>query len=162
MRPLWAMVKANLKMSVRNRTALFWNLAFPAIFILIFGAVFGRDDAVEFDVGVVGPPSPLRDGTVAAMAEGEAFTAHVGDEAEELEGLEEGDRDVVLVFGDPDGGATAVRLYYDETGGPTARVAVGAVRQVVMGVELGLSGREEPLAIEERAVTGEDISYIEF
>ena len=38
-----AMVVANLKMTVRNRQAIFWNLAFPAIFILIFGAIFGRE-----------------------------------------------------------------------------------------------------------------------
>lgn len=46
MRSLLAMIKANLKMNVRNRQALFWNLAFPALFILIFGAVFGRSNAV--------------------------------------------------------------------------------------------------------------------
>ena len=40
MRPFLAMVKANLKMTVRNRQALFWNLAFPAIFILIFVVLF--------------------------------------------------------------------------------------------------------------------------
>ena len=39
MGPFLAMVKANLKMTVRNRQALFWNLAFPAIFILIFGVL---------------------------------------------------------------------------------------------------------------------------
>ena len=68
MRPLWAMIRANLKMSVRNRTALFWNLAFPAIFILIFGTVFGNDDGISFDVGIVGEPSPLRDGVVGGDA----------------------------------------------------------------------------------------------
>ena len=59
MTPLLAMVRANLKMSLRNRAALFWNLAFPALFIVIFGVVFGRGTAVEFDVGVAGGPPPL-------------------------------------------------------------------------------------------------------
>ena len=59
MTPLLAMVRANLKMSLRNRAALFWNLAFPALFIVIFGVVFGRGTTVEFDVGVAGPESAL-------------------------------------------------------------------------------------------------------
>ena len=162
MRPFRAMVKANLKMNVRNRTALVWNLAFPAIFILIFGAVFGQEDAVEFDVGLVGPPSPLRDGTRAALAESEAFSVHDGDEADQLEALEEGERDVVLVFGEAGVGQPTIRLYYDETEGPNALVAIGAVRQVVLGVVLATSGRELPLPIEEQPVTGEDVSYIDF
>ena len=37
MTPLLAMVRANLKMSLRNRAALFWNLAFPALFIVKHG-----------------------------------------------------------------------------------------------------------------------------
>ena len=49
MTPLLAMVKANVTMSLRNRTALFWNLAFPALFIVIFGVVFGRGSSVQFE-----------------------------------------------------------------------------------------------------------------
>ena len=102
MRPLLAMIRANLKMSVRNRTALFWNLAFPAIFILIFGSVFGNDDGVSFDVGIVGDPSPLHDGVLAAMlAVADSFSVDQGTETHELDALEDGDRDLVLVFGPP-------------------------------------------------------------
>ncbi len=68
MQPMWAMVRANLLMSLRNRTALFWNLAFPAIFILIFGAVFGRGMSTQFDVGVAGSPSRYQEAVVTAMS----------------------------------------------------------------------------------------------
>ena len=67
MTSLFAMVRANLKMSLRNRAALFWNLAFPALFIVIFGVVFGRGTTVEFDVGVAGPESAFRDAVVADL-----------------------------------------------------------------------------------------------
>ena len=90
MRPLLAMVKANLKMSVRNRTALFWNLAFPALFIVIFGAVFGRGMEVEFVVGVAGPPSPFRERVVAALASNQAFVVRPGEESAELAALRRG------------------------------------------------------------------------
>jgi ABC-2 type transport system permease protein len=158
------MVKANLKMSVRNKTALFWNLAFPAIFILIFGAVFGND-AVNFSVGVAGEPSPFRDAAVAAMRDSGAFTVAVGEEADERRALEDGDRVAVLVFGPAPAEAAAsapspVTLLYDNAAGPNAQVATGAVRQVLQGVAGG--GGEGALAITEQGVTTDDISYIDF
>ncbi len=159
MRPLWAMVKANLKMSVRNRTALFWNLAFPAIFILIFGAVFGRDTGIRVEVGVAGTGSPFQASVEAAMRGSEVFIVETGSEATELAALEEGDRDVVLVFAPAEAGAPpAVRLYYDQTDGPNAQIAVSTVRQVL----LGQAGGENPLVIQEQAVSAEEISFIDF
>ncbi len=162
MRPLSAMVKANLKMSVRNRTALFWNLAFPAIFILIFGAVFGDDD-VNFTVGVAGSESALREAVVGALRDNDAFTVEVGSEAAERRALEDGDRAVVVVFGpSPQGGAETlppVTLLYDNAAGPNALVATGVVRQVITGVA-GAGGPTLPIT--EQGVTTADITFIDF
>lgn len=161
MRPLLAMIKANLKMSVRNRTALFWNLAFPALFIVIFGAVWGGGSGVEFRVGVVGAGSDFRQRVVAGMAGNAAFVVRQGEEAAELAALQDGEREVVLVFAaEPaaaDGGIPAVTLYYDATDGPTAQVAVGAVRQILLGV----AGEQSPIAVDERPVQSEEISFID-
>src|SRR5436190_23456947 len=99
MRSLRAMIKANLKMNVRNRQALFWNLAFPAIFILIFGFVFGRGDDVSFDVGVAGDSSPFQRDAVTAMRSSDVFNLHVGSSESELKKLRDGDRAAVIVFG---------------------------------------------------------------
>lgn len=136
MRSLWAMILANLKMSARNRTALFWNLLFPAIFIIIFGLVFGGTSGVTFSVGIVGPSSPYQNQVVLAMAGNDAFNVRHGTEGQELMALREGERDVVLIFeptraSDP-GGIPQVTLFYNQT--PTAQVAVGAVRQVLTAV----------------------------
>src|ERR671917_1594041 len=98
MRSLWAMIIANLKMSLRNRTALFWNLLFPAIFIIIFGLVFGGAGGFSFTVGIVGPPSEYQDRVTMAMASNDAFAVTHGSEGDELMALREGERDVVLIF----------------------------------------------------------------
>jgi len=34
---------ANLKMTIRNRHAIFWALAFPLIFVVVFGVLDQRD-----------------------------------------------------------------------------------------------------------------------
>src|SRR3954449_252812 len=98
MTPLLAMVRANFKMSLRNRAALFWNLAFPALFIVIFGVVFGRGTTVQFDVGVAGPESAFRDGVIAALQANPSFAVSTGDEADEMQALADGNRGVVAVF----------------------------------------------------------------
>jgi ABC-2 type transport system permease protein len=152
------MVRANLKMSLRNRTALFWNLAFPALFIAIFGVVFGRGANVEFDVGVAGPETALREGVVAALRENPSFVVTVGAEAAELAALEDGNRGVVAVFGAGEGDALPeVTLYYNATEGPVAQLAVGAVRQMVIDV----AGGPPPLPIAERPVTAQEISFMD-
>jgi ABC-2 type transport system permease protein len=160
MTPLLAMVKANFMMSLRNRTALFWNLAFPALFIVIFGVEFGRGENVNFSVGVVGPESAFREGVVAALQANPVYAVSQGEEASELQALQDGKRGVVVVFGEPAGDASAtppVTLYYNQTEGPIAQVAVGAVRQTLIDV----AGGPPPLPIDVRAVTAQDVSFMD-
>ena len=45
MRGLLPLTIANIKSFYRNRAALFWTLAFPVIFIVLFGAIFSGGDA---------------------------------------------------------------------------------------------------------------------
>ena len=40
MQPLIQLTIANIRSFVRDRAAMFWTLAFPLIFILMFGAIF--------------------------------------------------------------------------------------------------------------------------
>jgi ABC-2 type transport system permease protein len=157
MTPLLAMIKANVLMSLRNRAALFWNLAFPALFIVIFGVVFGRGASVEFRVGVAGPESAFRDEVVASLEANPAFTLSVGDEAAELRALQQAQRGVVAVFGPETEGLPPVTLYYNETEGPVSQIAVGAVRQLVIEA----AGGPPPLPIEERPVIAQDISFMD-
>jgi len=132
------MIIANLKMSLRNRAALFWNLIFPAIFIIIFGLVFGGTAGLTFAIGIVGPPTTYQERVMLAMAGNDAFTVSHGTEGEELMALRDGTRDVVLIFDAGQAGVANnipnVTLFYDQTNRPTAQVAVGTVRQVLAAV----------------------------
>src|SRR5688572_28974199 len=161
MTPLAAMVRANLMMSLRNRAALFWNLAFPALFIVIFGVVFGRGTTVQFDVGVAGPKTAFRDSLVTALGANPTFVVSVGDEANELQALEDGDRGVVAVLrseaaGNAEG-LPVVTLYYNATEGPVSQLAVASVRQAVIDV----AGGPSPLPIEARPVTSQDVTFMD-
>jgi ABC-2 type transport system permease protein len=144
-------------MTYRNKQALFWNLAFPAIFILMFGAVFSNQGLADFNVGIAGADSEFRDAVTGAMEGSDAFNVHEGTEDEELGELENDDRDVVLVFPE-DGSGQPVVMYASETGGPNAQIATGAIRSVVMEV----AGASSGIAIEQREIDTLDASYIDW
>src|SRR6186997_2165283 len=100
MKSLWYMIRANLKMNVRNRVALFWNLAFPILFIVLFGFLFSGDD-LELSVGVAGADSSeVARQVTDAMDAADGFDVQTGSRDAELSALEDGDRTVVVLFGE--------------------------------------------------------------
>ncbi len=158
MQSFWAMVVANLKMTVRNRQAIFWNLAFPAIFILIFGAVFGGDATSSFDVGVAGPASDARQQVSDGLEATAGFIVHTGDEAGELDALNTNDRQVVLVIPETIAAGSPIGFYYNAQGGPTGTIAQAAVRSALLGI-LGEGGG---VPIESWPVSTLDLTFIDF
>jgi ABC-2 type transport system permease protein len=160
MKSFMSMIKANLKMNVRNRTALFWNLVFPALFIILFGSIFSDTDSVSLTIGVAGAPSQVMDSTVAAMKTDDAIKVKQGTQEEELKKLDDGDRDAVVVFGPPaDGsGQPAVTIYYDDSQGPTSKVAVNVVNQYIFAV----TQTESPITVTTQPVNSTSLSYIDF
>lgn len=154
-----AMVGANIKMATRNRSALFWNLAFPAIFILIFGAVFSRGQNLIIDVAVTGTPSPYRDAVEQTLVGNETFDVVAGDTDEQRAALTAGDLDAVLVFGGPGpDGLPPVELAYDETAGPNAAITVSVLRQTLVDV----AQQDSPLDVTVSPVSSRETSFIDF
>lgn len=155
-----SMVKSFLKMTVRNRTALFWNLIFPVIFILVFGTVFNNDQ-FSSDVGLAGAPSEFHSAVAQTLEETDVFHVTTNEDTQqELDALKDGDRNVVLVFGDEpaSGGFPTVQLYYDEAAGPNSQISINAITQVLNSVAQGPS----PVTIEAQPVETLDISYMDF
>lgn len=153
-----AMVTANLKMTVRNRQAIFWNLAFPAIFILIFGAVFGNDALTSFDIGIVGAESQSGQQIVAGLETVEAFNLHQGTEADELVALDENDRQVVLVIPETIGTDSPIGFYYNESGGPSDSIAEAAVQNALFQI----LGDPSTVPLDMQPYSTQDITFIDF
>ncbi len=73
MRALSALTIANVRGFVRDRAALFWTLAFPLIFIFLFGFIFQGSGGAGLDVAWVdedGSPASAQLRTAFAAAEG--------------------------------------------------------------------------------------------
>src|SRR6476469_6359489 len=85
MQALLALTAANIRSYTRDRAALFWTLAFPLIFIFMFGFIFQGGGSAGLNLGWVD-----EDGSPAATALRAAFVAQQGTE------LTDGDRDSSL------------------------------------------------------------------
>ena len=70
MRMLAALSVANLKSFTRDRAALFWTLAFPVVFVILFGTIFSGGGG-QYDLAWVD-----QDGSPTATALREAFAAN--------------------------------------------------------------------------------------
>jgi len=172
MRALSALTVANIRSYVRDRAALFWTLAFPLIFIVLFGFIFqgGGADAVELgwvDEDGSSPSTQLR----------EAFASSPGialiDTAKEAAqvSMRNGEIDAILVipagYGDAIAAAAAggaspatVAIVVD----PSRQELVGAVYQAVgsvLGV-VNLGGRPPLVVPQAETIQTENLTFISY
>src|SRR5438046_5457901 len=98
MRALVSLSRANLRSFVRDRAALFWMLAFPILFVVLFGTIVAGGGRLNYDVGWVD-----QDGTPGAAQLRAAFdrtgllTFHEGSLETERAAMERGDIDAIIV-----------------------------------------------------------------
>jgi ABC-2 type transport system permease protein len=163
-----SMVRANLKMTVRNRTGLFWLLLFPAAFIVIFGSLVGGGSKLHASVGVVnGEATPVAGQMTSAMKNSKFFEVQGGTRGAELAKLREGKVDAVVVFpqGAQSGRPLRVNSYVDKSNPSTSQGVSAAIAQIGQRVnEQAASGPAEPqiVAISTRGVQSGHLSYIDF
>jgi len=159
---------AQAKELLRDRMSLFWYIAFPVIFILIFGAIFSDVGDINFDVGIVTESQgPIAEGIAQAFEAVESFTIHKGSREEELEALRSGDRSVVLVvpaaveqvfMGQP----AKVEVFYDKGQEQTTSIVLSVVDQLLEEIEQQLTGKTRLLTTDQKAVTAEHLRDIDF
>jgi ABC-2 type transport system permease protein len=169
MRGLLPLTVANVKSFYRNRAALFWTLAFPVIFIVLFGSIFsGRE--THFSLGWVdqdrtAASAQLRDGFSAVSL---LTLTDVADEKTALDRMRAGDFDAVVVVpagvgaalqpGGTAGGPVALAIYTDPSRQTATTALQEVVSQVVSATNQRLSGAPPALTVDERTLQTESIS----
>lgn len=160
---------ASLKEFVRDRMAMFWTLAFPIFFIVIFGIIFSGNNDTTFDIGVVvEDDGPVGAALGQVFSEVEVFNVTDGEREALLEQLRNGDLRVVIVV--PAGlssavssGQTAsVEAHYDPSNQTTAQVVLTIVDKVVSGFDQQLTQRPTLLTVTSVSVTSEGLRQIDF
>ena len=172
MQALLALTVANIRSYVRDRAALFWTLAFPLIFIFMFGFIFQEGGESRLNLGWVDD-----DGSGAAWELRNAFTEQEGTEIapesreNALARMREGDLDGVIVV--PAGYGESIAAGADGAGGPTPIVvytdpsqsnqtaAVYQSVQAVLGV-INLGGRPPLVVPQSETLQTENLKFISY
>ncbi|MCI0394071.1 MAG: ABC transporter permease [Chloroflexi bacterium] len=160
---------ASVKEFMRDRMALFWTLAFPILFIFIFGIVFSGGDDPSYPVGLaIEDEGPAGQALAEVFQSIEAFEVTTGRREELVARLEEGDYRLVVVIPATLSADLAARrpaeveVIYDPTNTVTAQVVLTITEKVVDGFDRQRSNSPTLLSIAPIPVTSDRLRTIDF
>lgn len=164
MTALGHMILANFRMNLRNRMALFWNLAFPLIFIVLFGYLFNTGGFSAISVGIAGSQtSEVSEAIYQGFSTNDAFNVSEGSEGDELQALRDGDRSAVVVLGEgASEGQVSATVYYDDTDPQQAAIVQSTVQGYLDQFNLEALGENRPVTVASEGIASTDIRYMDF
>ena len=164
--PTFVMTVASIKMWLRDRQALFWNLFLPLMIMGIFGILnFGALGRVK--IGVVDLAASDQSQSLVESLDGvEALNVLDGGTlADERLALEDGDRDLVLVL--PVGFGVSeppwnARVLFNEARTTQVQVAQSFIQQEMNDLATTALDAPRLFTLSTEAVESENIEYIDF
>ena len=168
---LFSLTIANLKMIYRNRQALFWALAFPLIFVTIFG-LFRLDEPPTIELLVIdNAQDPTSRALVENLAAIERFNVEEReDETRALKELEDGDVDFLLVIPKElesqlalrqDQRPVGITLRYDRSS-QSAPIIIGTIQRFIEETNRVLVQAPTLLELRPEGIQARQLTYFDF
>jgi ABC-2 type transport system permease protein len=170
-RALLLLTVANIKTFVRDRAALFWTLAFPLIFVVLFGSIFtggqGTRDIGWADDDRSAQSAQLREAFAAAPN----VTLTDGSEDDLRAKMRSGSLSAIVVVPNGYGDAVATKsnaagtklvVYTDPTQQSQAAGTMQLVQGVIAGVNQAISGQPPVVGFEARQIQTQNLSFISY
>src|SRR5579872_854292 len=167
---VWSLYVASVKEFVRDRAAMFWTLAFPVLFIILFGLIFSGGGSPSYTVGLVNEDGgQVGSALTQAFHAVKPFTIKEGTFDNELSNLKKGQLDLVIVIppglsAQVQGKQTAnVAMYYDPSTNTTnAQIEQNIVQQVLADFNKDYTQEVPPLALATHSITTHTLSTVDF
>lgn len=164
------LIRADLKMLLRNRQALAWALLFPLLFTMIFGLFFGRDNTSFGNISLVNnSKSEVAQGLVKGLEESELFKVEASDSLETIKNeIADGKSQAALYlpegFGDPVPNASKqATIFYDPGSTQIVSVLSNYVEKYLTGASFSLQGAKPLFSIQQEQVSsGKNLTYFDF
>ncbi len=168
---LLSLTLANLKMIYRNRQALFWALAFPLIFVAVFG-LFRLDQPPEVNLLVVDrAQDPVSQGLIASLSAMEHFNVAVReDEAVVRKELEDGNAVYVMIVPEglearlaqgPATAPTEITLLYDRSN-QSASIIIGVIQRFIDKTNQSIVQAPTLLELKAEGIQARQLTYFDF
>ena len=161
---------ANVKSYVRDRGALFWTIAFPVLFVVLFGSIFSGGPTT-FNVGWVDQDqSPAATHLRAGFAEVSLLNLKDASQDDALAQMRDGKLDAVIVVpaglgaAMTSGGSGAAGspfqliLYTDPSKQSSSGTIQQVVGQVVGGINQQLSGKPPTIAVQPQTLQTQNLT----
>jgi ABC-2 type transport system permease protein len=160
---------ASLKMYFRNRTALFFSLFFPIVFISVFGLIF-KNSSASFKIDLTNQShSPLAGQFERQLGKIPAFKIRDVSASEGASELNKGDADLVVIvpasFGVQQDGhiqSSTITAHYNESRPGNGQAAAQIVEQLVSGFNQSITNTPSVVSVEASGVKTKNLSYIDF
>jgi ABC-2 type transport system permease protein len=168
---IWALAKAQIIRAFRDKSALFFTLLFPLIFLFVFGSLYQNDSGVKFTVAVIdhsGSEISKRVVEEAEKAELIKVDRSVTSLEEVGERMGDGKIDSALEFPKEFGAATGsaptgkLKVYYEE-GNPQGGQALAAVMEGIFNtINEQITGTPQPYTVERVAAATSNLSAFDY
>ena len=161
---MWKLFVASLKMYLRQREAIIWNFVLPVLTIVIFGFVqFGGIGHMH--LGVVNEAGAGGTAVIEALGNVKSIEMYQGPLGRQMEDLEKGAVDLVLVI--PDSFSvhrpTGLTLYADVEARPQeAQVGELALQRVLDDMTFSALHVDNRVQVTTRPVKTRNLRYIDF
>ncbi len=157
--PARSLAVAMAKGFLRDRTAVFFAVLFPLMFLVLFGSIFSDSDAPQSSVIEVGDVALLDDAPDDAqrVIDDSLDVSRSDDLDAALDEIKAGDADAVVVQeGD------TVTLYYSQADPVVAGTVQGTFQAIVSSANVGATGRPPRFILETDQVEHEDLSTVQY
>jgi ABC-2 type transport system permease protein len=160
MRSTWILAVAMWRGFVRDRMAVFWIVAFPLMFLVLFGGIFaGGDEQSKSELLQVGDVALVDDLPEPAREQfDDAFdTERVDDLDAALEQVRDGDADAAV-----EQSGDRIELHYSEADPVTAATVQGIFASFVDGANIAATGEPPKYALDSQQVEDESLEAIQY
>jgi ABC-2 type transport system permease protein len=174
MRPLIQLTLANARSFVRDRATIFWTLAFPLIFVVLFGSIFSGGGPGTRTIGWADEDQSARSGELRAAFAAQGNVELVdGSPDDVLSQMREGTVDAAIVvpagFGQQvdenqanPGAPARVTVYTDPSRGNVAGATFQIVGAVLGQLNLAIAGRGPAVVPDPQAIQTQGLSFISY
>ena len=162
MRLKWKLVVASTKMLFRQKEAVIWTFLLPLLMIFLFALVdFGGVGRLE--LGVVNNSGQNASSLISALKEVRTLDVTEGSSSNELEALQKGERDLVLVIDHPDqSGSGVLTAYVNDAKPQEAQLGSLLIQRVLDENALSRTPVEGRTVLRTATLKGRNLTYIDF
>ncbi len=163
MRLKWKIFVASLKMFLRQREAILWNVLFPMFMVTLFG--FVRFDFLgHVEVGVVNESGHADTKFVQSLQQVRTVNIHEGSREGELKELEKGERDMVIILPvgfDPSSGG-ALTAYVNDGKQQQTQLGTLVVQRILDEMTFEKASVSNRVVIKPQPVKSRNLTYLDF